>query len=348
VPLPLSVRVTPLGSVPVFDSAGVGKPVDVTPNDPADPTVNVVDAPEVIAGAWFTVNVNDWCAGEPTPFVAFIVIEYVPPVPAAGVPASVAVPLPLSVNVTPLGSAPVSDSVAVGLAVEVTLNVPAEPTVNVVAAADVIAGAEFTVSVNDWFAGEPTPFVAVMVIGYEPAVPAAGVPPMVAVPLPLSVNVTPLGNVPDFASAGAGEPVVVTWNDCEVPTVNVAEAAEVIAATWFTVSVNDWFAGEPTPFVAVIVIGYEPAVPAAGVPASVADPLPLSMNVTPLGSVPVLVSVGAGKPVVVTANVPALPTVKAVLLADVIVGASGWLETVSVKPWLAGEPTPFVALIVIG
>ena len=45
--------------------------------------------------------------------------------------------------------------------------------------------------------------------------------------------------------------------------------------------------------------------PAAGVPASVAVPLPLLVNVTPVGSVPVRVNVAAGKPVVVMVNVPA-------------------------------------------
>ena len=42
-------------------------------------------------------------------FVAVIANWYVPPVPAPGVPESVAVPSKLSVNVTPDGSAPVSD-----------------------------------------------------------------------------------------------------------------------------------------------------------------------------------------------------------------------------------------------
>jgi hypothetical protein len=51
----------------------------------------------------------------------------------------------------------------------------------------------------------------------------------------------------------------------------------------------------------------------------------LSVNVTPLGSgAPPSdsVSVGpAGKPVAVTLNVPAAPTVKVVLFADVMAGA---------------------------
>ena len=66
--------------------------------------------------------------------------------------------------------------------------------------------------------------------------------------------------------------------------------------------------------------------PAPGVPASVAVPLLLSVKVTPLGRAPVLVMTilaPVGKPVVVTVNVPALPTVKVVLLALVMDGA--WL-----------------------
>ena len=61
--------------------------------------------------------------------------------PAAGVPARVAVPLPLSTKVTPEGSAPVSLSAGVGNPVVVTVKVPAVPVVNVVASALVIAGA---------------------------------------------------------------------------------------------------------------------------------------------------------------------------------------------------------------
>ena len=45
-------------------------------------------------------------------------------------------------------------------------------------------------------------------------------------------------------------------------------------------------------------------------PANVAVPLPLSTNVTPLGNAPVSVRVEVGVPVVVTENVPAVPTPK--------------------------------------
>jgi len=64
-----------------------------------------------------------------------------PPVAAAGVPLSFAVPLPLSTKVTPLGRAPVSVKLGAGKPLVVTVKVPAEPTVNVVEAPLVIAGA---------------------------------------------------------------------------------------------------------------------------------------------------------------------------------------------------------------
>src|SRR5438067_1494716 len=45
-----------------------------------------------------------------------------------------------------------------------------------------------------------------------------------------------------------------------------------------------------------------------GVPLSVAVPSPLSLKVTPLGSVPLSLQVAAGKPVLVTEKLPAVPT----------------------------------------
>ena len=51
VPSPLSVRVTPLGSAPVFEIEGVGLPVVVTVKLPALPAVKVVLSAEVMLGA---------------------------------------------------------------------------------------------------------------------------------------------------------------------------------------------------------------------------------------------------------------------------------------------------------
>jgi len=83
-------------------------------------------------------------------------------------------------------------------------------------------------------------------------------------------------------------------------------------------------------------------VPAPGVPLS--TPV-VALNVTPLGSVPLSLRVGVGKPVAVTVNEPAVPTVNVVLLALVMAGAS---LTVSVKLWVAFGVTPLEAVIVRG
>ena len=74
-----------------------------------------------------------------------------------------AVPFPLSINVTPLGAAPVSVSESVGVPVAVTVKLPVVPTVNVVLLALVIAGAWVTVRMKGWLAGVPTPLLAVTV-----------------------------------------------------------------------------------------------------------------------------------------------------------------------------------------
>ena len=78
------------------------------------------------------VRVKVWLTGEPAALLAVNVREYVFPVPAEGVPESVAVPLWLSTKVTPLGNVPVSVRVGVGAPVAVTEKVPGAPTVNAV------------------------------------------------------------------------------------------------------------------------------------------------------------------------------------------------------------------------
>ena len=118
-----------------------------------------------MAGADCTVKVKVCVASGLTPLVAVMLNEYTPLLPAAGVPDRVAVPSPLSTKLTPLGSEPNSDNAGVGKPVEVTVKVPAEPSVNVVLAADVMAGADCTVKVKDCVASGLTPLVAVMVIG---------------------------------------------------------------------------------------------------------------------------------------------------------------------------------------
>ena len=71
-----------------------------------------------------------------------------PSVPAAGVPAKVAVPLPLLVKVTPLGRGPDSDTVGVGIPVVVTVKLPTVPVVKAALEPDVMAGEASTVTVK--------------------------------------------------------------------------------------------------------------------------------------------------------------------------------------------------------
>ena len=70
-----------------------------------------------------------------------------------------------------------------------------------------------------------------------------------------------------------------------------------------------------------------PPVFTAGVPLS--TPVP-PLNETPLGSAPLSVKLDAGKPLAVTVNVPAVPTLNVVLFRLVIAGA--WLTVTSKVP----------------
>jgi hypothetical protein len=185
---------------------------------------------------------------------AVMTMLYVFAVPEAGVPLRVAVPSPLSVKLTPLGSAPVSESDGCGLPDVFTVKFPASPTVNVALSELVIAGASFTAKVKLCVV-LPDVLWALMVIGYEPPVPADGVPLSVPVPLPLSVKFTPLGSEPVYVRVGVGDPVVVTVNDPAVPAVNVVLVALVKTGAVFTVSVKSCVAGVPTELFAVMTKG---------------------------------------------------------------------------------------------
>ena len=83
-------------------------------------------------------------------------------------------------------------------------------------------------------------------------------------------------------------------------------------------------------------------VPAAGVPDSTrADEL----NDTPEGSPPDSVTAGTGSPAAVTVKVPLFPTENVDASAEVMTGPS---LIVRVKSWVAGVPTPLLAVKVTG
>ncbi len=199
----MSVKPTPTGSAPVTDRVvGDGYPaVVVTVNAPAEPTANTAPSALVITGFLITLNVNAWVASAVAPLEAVIVIGKDPA--TDGVPARVAVPLPLSVKLTPTGRAPVLVIVvATGYpAAVVTVKLPALPLVNVAEPALVKLGDSFTVSVNACWV-DPAELPAVIVIGKGPD--TVGVPAIVAVPSPLSVKVMPAGNAPARPIAGTG------------------------------------------------------------------------------------------------------------------------------------------------
>ena len=69
----MSTNVTPDGRAPLSVSEGVGTPVAVTVNVPAEPTANDVLFALVMTGAWFTVSEKACEASVPTPLCALIV-----------------------------------------------------------------------------------------------------------------------------------------------------------------------------------------------------------------------------------------------------------------------------------
>ena len=114
--------------------------------------------------------------------------------------------------------------------------------------------------------------------------------------------------------------------------------AEVITGAASTVSVKFCVASGVMPLVAVMTKGKVPLT--VGVP----DRTPAVLSVTPVGNEPeVTENVGTGVPVAVTVNVPAVPSVKVVVLAEVIAGAP---VTVKVKFCVASGVTPLVAVMV--
>lgn len=113
-------------------------------------------------------------------------------------------------NARPGGNVPVTPMLGVGEPVAVTVKLPAAVVAKVALFALEIPSACPTVS-EKLCVELPAEFVAVKVTGNMPGETA--VPESVAVPLRLSVKLTPAGNVPENVNAGTGKPVVVTVKD---------------------------------------------------------------------------------------------------------------------------------------
>ena len=101
-----------------------------------------------------------------TLLLAFSVMLYTPPVPAAGVPEST----PAELSVTPLGKAPASLKVGVGVPEAVAVKLPAVPTAKVVLLALVNAGATSAVPV-------PVPLTGISCVAVSTTSPFSAVLP---------------------------------------------------------------------------------------------------------------------------------------------------------------------------
>src|SRR5215831_20128746 len=256
-------------------------------------------------------------------------------VPCVAVPDS----SPAGDSVRPLGSTPaVTLTVGGGKPVIVTWNVvPGVFSVNVAVFALVIAGGVVTRTVKLCVAFGSTPLVAVSVTGKEPN--CVGVPDN----SPADDSVSPGGSVPAVTlTVGAGNPVIVTWNVVPgVFSLKVAVFALVIAGGALTRTVRFCVASGVTPLVAFSVTGKDPLW--VGVP----DNNPVDDSVRPVGSAPaVTVTVGAGKPVIVTWNVvPAVFSVNVAAFRLVIFGAS---LTTMVRFCVGFGSVPLLAVSVTG
>jgi hypothetical protein len=147
------VNVKPDGRVvPVAVIVGVGAPVVLKTNDPIWLRVKyAVPVPVTVlmvgASAWFTVMTRfSVDALSSVTLVAVTAIGYC--AAKVGTPVRVAVPLPLSANVIPGGSVPVSVIAAAGYPVVVTVYVPGNVVVKVAVGALVMEGASSLFSVK--------------------------------------------------------------------------------------------------------------------------------------------------------------------------------------------------------
>ena len=137
--LPLITKLTPGGKPPSSVITGVGVPVAVIVNEPVVPILNAALLVLVIAGLWLAVMAKFCDAFGVVPLAAENVLVKTPF--AVGVPASVPVPLWLSVNVTPAGKVPVRVIVGIGKPLVVTVKDNGVPFGTVMLAALVNNGA---------------------------------------------------------------------------------------------------------------------------------------------------------------------------------------------------------------
>src|SRR5215510_12099260 len=135
------------------------------------------------------------------------------------------------------------------------------------------------------------PLLAVIVMGYTPPEPAAGVP----VSSPADDSESPLGSAPALVKVGAGYPLAEKWKLPDVPATNVALGLDLKLGASRMVRMNLCSATAPTPFDASMMIGYTPPEPTAGVPESSQPPGAWSVTATPVGRAPVAENDGAGK-----------------------------------------------------
>ena len=213
VPLPLSWKDAQAGRLAAF-SIGNGKPVVATVNDRGTPTAMLALAALVKTAFWSMVIVTACVVRELAPLLAVMTYCAVPPVPAAGVPVMVAMPVPLSVNTSPEGSFGLIVNVVllgVPAVVEIWMGAVIVPTAKESVVGGMMnTGGCVTVSLNVWLTLTPA-VVAVKVIvnGVALAVPAGGVLVRVPVPSPLSWKDAQAGRLV-AASIGCGKPVVFT------------------------------------------------------------------------------------------------------------------------------------------
>src|ERR1043165_1698608 len=123
----------------------------------------------------------------------------------------------------------------------------------------------------------------------------------------------------------SGPPVAAALNVtiCPTPATCGVAVTLVSAGTSKTSTRNCFVATGGRPLSAVTLRTYCPPEPAAGVPLICPNPLPVSLNCSPCGRVPVARRVGLGTPRPAMLNASILPTLKVATVAAPKLGAAG-------------------------